>query len=139
SSTGRPHLDTQTDEASQELTRPGALVGTPAYMPPEALAGRTDARSDQFSYCASLYEALYGMRPLNGKSVARMREAVWSGSRERPTRGGGGPSWRRRVVVRGRAAGPDRRCENTAALRAAIERRRRRRVRLVVGGAAVGG
>lgn len=139
SSTGRPHLDTQTDEASQELTRTGALVGTPAYMAPEAFEGRTDARSDQFSYCASLYEALYGMRPFNGKSVARMLEAVESGNLERPTRDVGAPSWLRRIVVRGLAADPDRRFENMASLLAAIERHRRRRVRLVVGGAALGG
>jgi serine/threonine protein kinase len=47
------------------MTRTGALIGTPRYMAPEQIDGRTvDARSDQFSFCVALYEALYGEHPL---------------------------------------------------------------------------
>ncbi|HET6583005.1 MAG TPA: serine/threonine-protein kinase, partial [Nannocystaceae bacterium] len=46
------------------LTRTGALVGTPAYMAPELLAGgNADARSDQFAFCVALHRALYGTAP----------------------------------------------------------------------------
>lgn len=39
------------------LTRTGEVLGTLGYMPLEQLEGkRTDARSDQWSFCASLYE-----------------------------------------------------------------------------------
>ncbi|MCA9704930.1 MAG: serine/threonine protein kinase [Myxococcales bacterium] len=38
--------------------------GTPAYMAPEQHRGEvTDARSDQYSYCVSLFEAATGERP----------------------------------------------------------------------------
>src|SRR4029077_12485001 len=49
----------------------GSLVGTPAYMAPEQLAGKpADARSDQFSFCVALFESLHGERPFQAHDVA---------------------------------------------------------------------
>ncbi|HET6584115.1 MAG TPA: serine/threonine-protein kinase, partial [Nannocystaceae bacterium] len=46
---------------SSALTVTGAVVGTPAYMAPEQLAGETaDARTDQYAFCLTLWEALFG-------------------------------------------------------------------------------
>jgi serine/threonine protein kinase len=46
------------------LTQTGDVLGTPAYMAPEQLRGRTsDARADQFSFCVALWESLYDERP----------------------------------------------------------------------------
>jgi serine/threonine protein kinase len=46
------------------LTRPGMLVGTPAYMAPEQLEGdRITAAADQFAFCVTAYELVYGVRP----------------------------------------------------------------------------
>ncbi|MCY1071229.1 serine/threonine-protein kinase [Nannocystis sp. RBIL2] len=50
------HLDSKNPEQR-------AIVGTLAYMAPEALRGRAEARSDQFSFAAALWEALCGEFP----------------------------------------------------------------------------
>jgi serine/threonine protein kinase len=57
------------------LTVTGTVLGTPRYMPPEQLTGpELDARSDQFSFCVALYEALYGVHPLPGGTSVSMLE-----------------------------------------------------------------
>lgn len=45
-------------EDHQDLTHTGDIVGTLRYMPPEAFAGHTDARSDVYSLGLTLYEML---------------------------------------------------------------------------------
>ena len=53
-------------------------------MSPEQLCGQpVDPRADQFSFCVSLYEALYGERPFAGDNFAQLRAAVLEG-RPRP-------------------------------------------------------
>jgi serine/threonine protein kinase len=42
----------------------GVLAGTPGYLAPERLRGApADALTDQFAYCATLWEALFGALP----------------------------------------------------------------------------
>ena len=77
-----PVRDAPASESSEltGLTREGELLGTPAYMSPEQhLGDAADARSDQYSYCVALYQALHGHLPFEGDSVAQLREAVLGG------------------------------------------------------------
>lgn len=65
---------------ASSTTEAGTVLGTPAYMPPEQLAGGTaDARSDQFAFCVSLFEALHGRRPFAGESTAELADAIRAG------------------------------------------------------------
>jgi serine/threonine protein kinase len=58
------------------LTHEGAVMGTPGYMSPEQHAGQPcDARSDQFSFCVSLWEGLYGELPFLSNPDAPTRDA----------------------------------------------------------------
>ncbi len=60
-----------------DLTATGAVMGTLAYMSPEQLCGLpATPRSDQFSYCVALYEALHGARPFAGRTYKALRRNV---------------------------------------------------------------
>jgi tetratricopeptide (TPR) repeat protein len=109
------------DAVAVDLTREGAIVGTPAYMAPEQHLGlTTDARTDQFCFCVALYEALYGERPFPGESAAALALAVSSGEiRAAPARSRVDPRLRR-ILRRGLAADPAHRWPNMDALLAEL-------------------
>jgi len=117
------------------LARPGRvasgdaspLLGTPAYMAPEQLAGAgADARTDQFAFCVALHEALYGRRPFVADSIDELSRQM----RERPP---SLPADRRlpraatRALDRGLAADPQARHPSMDALCAALVSWPRRR------------
>ncbi|HEV8240704.1 MAG TPA: ABC transporter substrate-binding protein [Thermoanaerobaculia bacterium] len=53
--------------ASDRLTQTGGLIGTPAYLSPEQLAGgEVDGRADVYAMAVVLYEALAGEAPFTG-------------------------------------------------------------------------
>ena len=85
-----------------QLTRTGAMMGTPAYMAPEQFLGAaTDARTDQFSFCVAVYEALYGQRPFGGNTMFALTSNVVQGKvREAPPESNV-PPWIRRILLRG--------------------------------------
>jgi eukaryotic-like serine/threonine-protein kinase len=107
---------------AERAARSEVVMGTPGYMAPEQyLAEPTDERTDQFSYCVSLYEALYQSRPFARPSLTEAREATLAGVPPDPPRGGDVPAWLRRVIVRGLAVKPDDRWPSMAALLSALE------------------
>jgi tetratricopeptide (TPR) repeat protein len=87
-------VEVSTSSLAAPLTRSGTVLGTPAFMAPEQLreAGRADARSDQFSFCVLLYEALYGERPFDDLTAAKVRP---------PPPGAQVPAALRAVLLRG--------------------------------------
>jgi eukaryotic-like serine/threonine-protein kinase len=119
------------------LTRTGTILGTPAYMAPEQHRGQeADARSDQFSYCAALYEGLYGARPFAGETPAEVLDAIVARRVSEPRREAA--RWLRPLVLRGLATRPEDRWPSLRALLDALEStpRRRRRLMVVAGVAA---
>lgn len=90
----------RTVSSGDQLTRPGALIGTPAYMAPEQLSGReADDRSDQFAFAVALYEALSGERPFSGETLAASLELMRRGELSSPEKLKG-PRALRRVLTR---------------------------------------
>ncbi|MBK8235767.1 MAG: tetratricopeptide repeat protein [Deltaproteobacteria bacterium] len=67
------------------LTQTGKVVGTPAYMAPEQFQpGPVDPSADQFAFCVTAWEVLFGARPFGGTTVA-MLLAIRAGNIERPS------------------------------------------------------
>ena len=140
---GELELAASLGSLSRELTQQGAVMGTPAYMSPEQHLGLpTDARTDQFSFCVGLYEALYGTPPFPADSLASLAMAVVGGKvadapRESQARV---PLWLRKVLLKGLSADPDERYPSIAALLDALASdpgSKRRRWLAVAAGVAV--
>lgn len=107
------------------ITYAGAVVGTPAYMAPEQHAGETvDARSDQFSYCVALFEALYGKRPFKGKNIDKLGKEKLAGNLQIPEGSAAArvPARLRRELLRGLAVDPDERHPSMDVLVSLIEK-----------------
>ncbi|MBX7079324.1 MAG: serine/threonine-protein kinase [Nannocystaceae bacterium] len=95
-----PTTATTSGDASQ--TAAGTIVGTPAYMAPELLAGGTaDAASDQFAFFVTLHELLYGARPFAGRDLDALARAMTLPPTIPPGRAAAVPAWLRRTIARG--------------------------------------
>jgi tetratricopeptide (TPR) repeat protein/predicted Ser/Thr protein kinase len=104
------------------MTQTGVRLGSPAYMSPEQFAGEgaIDARTDQFSFCVALYEALYGERPFAGETVLSLQINVIEGRLRPAPAQSRVPKWIRRVLLRGLSVDPDARFPSMAELLSAL-------------------
>ncbi|MCH9688704.1 MAG: serine/threonine-protein kinase, partial [Deltaproteobacteria bacterium] len=110
------------DSLHTPLTQTGAVMGTPAYMAPEQMLGHcADARSDQFSFCVALYEALYRQRPFAGDTLATLSMNVVRGRLREPPAEARVPGRLFTALRRGLTVDPDARFERMEDLLGALE------------------
>ncbi len=103
------------------LTQEGTVVGTPLYMSPEQHLGEVaDRRSDQFSFCVALYEALYGELPFAGKSLPTLRHNVVRGKLQPRPAGSRVPLPVHQALLRGLEVLPEKRFPSMQELLAAL-------------------
>jgi serine/threonine protein kinase len=117
-----------------DVTRPGMLstpltdanivLGTMGYISPEQLLERqATPRSDQFSFCVALYEALYGERPYPGNDVIQIASRYREGRIEPLAGRTGVPRRIHRCLLRGLQTDPEERYPSMTALLRDLDRR----------------
>ncbi|MEM6290132.1 MAG: serine/threonine-protein kinase [Myxococcota bacterium] len=132
------------DRLHGQLTVDGGVVGTPRYMAPEQHEGEAaSVAADQWSFCASLYEALYGVHPYDyGRAGWKTRMCEGGVVKPKVERG---PTPLRAALIRGLQPRPTDRHGSLAQLLPVLERTlayRRRRAWTALGvaaGLAIGG
>jgi len=116
--------DVRSASGSADLTQAGAVVGTPAYMPPEQAEAEVplDARADVYALGAVLYRILAGRPPYAG-GTAQALTGLIKGPPPPPSAAAAGPvpAALEAIVMRAMARDREARYPDAAALAADLE------------------
>jgi serine/threonine protein kinase/TolB-like protein len=113
-------VTTATTQSQVFLTRPGALMGTVAYMAPEQLRGRVaDQRSDVWALGVVLYEMAAGALPFQGQTGFELSATILSELPAPPAPSG--PPALQAVIARCLEKDADRRYARAGDVRAALD------------------
>ncbi len=120
---------TNTPVSLGPVTMGGKQAGTVPFMAPEQLMGwPLDHRADQFAFCISLYEAVYGRHPFDAPGMMEIGLRIIAGEMDPPPPRPDVPRWLPRVIARGLSPKPEDRFPNMAALLDALDPPKRPRV-----------
>ncbi len=124
----RPIVSPENSALQLRMTQSGKVLGTLSFLPlPQLMGQPADAKSDQFSFCVSLYEALYGVLPFPDRSLEALMDAQRAQQLQPVPRGHRVPRRLRRLLLRGLALRPEERWPSMDALLEALERLRQPR------------
>lgn len=132
-----PPTDAPLTATDAAVTRAGTILGTPRYMSPEQHLGEhANASSDQYSFCAALYEAVCKTPPFPGQSHRQVFRAMRRGRLSEPKHRV--PAWLQRTLRRGLSLAPEQRFRDMGVLLSVLRRHQEGRRQRMLAGALVG-